>query len=117
MQIGEAGRPALRNVINLCGEIPFRIAVLVMKRARLFLGLKGGLMHAANAVGVPSVIVWGGTTMPEFAAYREQHRVICHYVDCAPCGLRRDCPYEKKCLTSIQVDEVYSAIDEALEGT
>ncbi|MDP6371291.1 MAG: glycosyltransferase family 9 protein, partial [Vicinamibacterales bacterium] len=84
VQIGEAGRPALRNVINLSGEIPFRIAVLIMKRARVFLGLEGGLMHAANAVGVPSVIVWGGTTMPDFAAYREKHCVVCHYVECAP---------------------------------
>ena len=116
VQIGEGGRPVLPNVTNLCGEIPFRIAVLIMKRARLFLGLEGGLMHAANAVGVPSVIVWGGTTMPDFAAYREKHCVVCHYVECAPCGLRGDCPFEKKCLTSIQVDEVYLAVEQALAG-
>ncbi|HAL47869.1 MAG: glycosyltransferase family 9 protein [SAR202 cluster bacterium] len=116
VQIGEGGRRALHGAIDLSGRIPFRIAALIMKRARLFLGLEGGLMHAANAVGVPSVIVWGGTTLPEFAAYLEKHRVVCHYVDCAPCGLRRDCPYDKKCLTSIQVDEVLSVVNEALEA-
>ena len=42
--------------------------------------------------------------------------MVCHYVECAPCGLRGDCPFEKKCLTSIQVDEVYLAVEQALAG-
>lgn len=106
VQVGEGGRPALDRVINLSGHVPFRVAVLLMREARLFLGLEGGLMHAANAVGVPAVIVWGGTTMPEFAAYPERHQVLCRYVECAPCGLRGDCPHGKKCLTSIAVSDV-----------
>lgn len=114
VQVGEAGRPVLNGVVDMTGKTSFREAVLTLSEARLFLGLEGGLMHAANAVGVPSVIVWGGTTEPGFAAYPERHAVICRHVECAPCGLRRDCPHEKRCLTSIDVDSVCDAASRLL---
>ncbi len=114
VQIGERGRPVLRRVVDVTGRIPFRIAVLLMKRARLFLGLDGGLMNAANAAGTPAVIVWGGTALPEFAGYPELHSVVCHYVECAPCGLRGNCPHGKKCLNEIGVDEVLARVAGAL---
>lgn len=114
VQIGEAGRPVLERVVDLTGRLTFRIAVLVLRHARLFLGLDGGLMNAANAVGTPAVIVWGGTALPEFAGYPDLHTIICRYVDCAPCGLRGGCPYDKKCLTQIGVDEVRAHVARGL---
>ena len=113
VQIGEGGRPVLEGAIDVTGRASFREAVLLMKRARLFLGQEGGLMHAANAVNVPSVIVWGGLTLPEFAAYRK-HTVLCTRVDCAPCGLRGHCPYDKKCLTTVETSDVISAVSDTL---
>jgi hypothetical protein len=116
VQVGEGGGHELRDAINLSGRIPVRLAICLMKRARLFLGLEGGLMHAANAAGVAAVIVWGGLTLPDFAGYREMHRVLCTYVECAPCGLRGGCPYSKKCLTGIPVDDVVDAVRQSLPG-
>jgi len=113
VQIGEGGRPVLEGAIDVTGRASFREAVLLMKRARLFLGQEGGLMHAANAVNVPSVIVWGGLTLPEFAAY-SKHTVLCTRVDCAPCGLRGHCPYDKKCLTTVETSDVISAVSDTL---
>ncbi len=113
VQIGEGGRPVLEGAIDVTGRASFREAVLLMKRSRLFLGQEGGLMHAANAVNVPSVIVWGGLTLPEFAAY-SKHTVLCTRVDCAPCGLRGHCPYDKKCLTTVETSDVISAVSDTL---
>ncbi len=113
VQIGEGGNSVLEGAIDITGRTSFREAVLLMQRARLFLGQEGGLMHAANAVDVPSVIVWGGLTLPEFAGYRK-HRVLCTHVECAPCGLRGNCPYDKKCLTSVEPGDVISAVSETL---
>lgn len=116
VQIGESGRPILTGAVDLTGRVSFRKAVLLMKRARLFFGQEGGLMHAANAVDVPSVIVWGGLTLPEFASY-QKHTVLWTHVDCAPCGLRGGCPFEKKCLTTVETDVVISAAEAMLAGT
>lgn len=113
VQVGQSGGHLLRDVIDLRGQLPVRTTMALMKRARLFLGIEGGLMHAASAVGVPSVIVWGGLTLPEFAAYPDRHRVLCSYVECAPCGLRGGCPYEKKCLTTIHPSGVLDAVRKA----
>jgi ADP-heptose:LPS heptosyltransferase len=86
-----------------------------MKRSQLFLGLEGGLMHTANAVGVPAVIVWGGLTLPEFAGYHELHAIVHRRVECAPCGLRGNCPYGRKCLTGVGLDEVWERVDSMTE--
>ncbi len=116
VQIGEGGRPVLEGAIDVTGRASFREAVLLMKRARLFLGQEGGLMHAANAVNVPSVIVWGGLTLPEFAAY-SKHTVLCTRVECAPCGLRGQCPYDKKCLTTVETSDVIAAVSDTLASS
>jgi hypothetical protein len=106
VQLGVEGAPSLRGVIDLSGRTSYRVAALIMKRSYLFLGLEGGLMHTANAVGVPAVVVWGGLTLPEFAGYAEMHTIVHRRVECAPCGLRGDCPYGRKCLTGVTVDDV-----------
>ena len=115
VQISEGGQPVLEGAIDGTG-LSFREAVLVIRRARLFLGQDGGLMHAANAVDVPSVIVWGGLTLPEFGGYGK-HTVVCTRVDCAPCGLLGNCPYDKKCLTSIEPSDVISAVSGTLASS
>ncbi len=116
VQIGEGGSSVLRGAIDITGRTSFREAVLLMKRAQLFLGQEGGLMHAANAVNVPSVIVWGGLTMPEFAGY-SKHTILCTRVDCAPCGLRGNCPHDKKCLTTVESADVISAVSGTLTSS
>jgi hypothetical protein len=114
VQMGEGGRPAVRGILDLSGQLPFRESAALLKQASLFLGQEGGLMHVADAIGVPSVIIWGGLTLPEFACYPERHTILCARVPCAPCGLRGGCPFEKRCLTEIHTDTVTGAVDHIL---
>lgn len=109
VQTGVSGEVSLKNVINMVGKTDFRQACLMIKKASLFIGTEGGLMHAASAVDTPSVILWGGVTLPEFAGYPHQHTIICHYVDCAPCGNLGWCNNEHKCMNLIKPDAVYEA--------
>ena len=69
VQLGVANSPILEGVVSLCGQTNFRQAALVQRNSALFIGTEGGLMHAAAAVGTPSVILWGGVTIPDFAGY------------------------------------------------
>jgi hypothetical protein len=114
VQIGLGGEPASPDVVDLRGKTSFRLACLVMARARLFVGTEGGLMHAASAVGARALILWGGLTDPEFIGYPRQHRIICKHVACAPCGNNGWCDNGHVCMRNIAVDEVVDAASEEL---
>ena len=117
VQIGIPDGELLPDVVDLRGKTDFRIACVLLKRSRLFVGTEGGLMHAANAVGAKALILWGGVTMPEFAGYPSRQRTICKRVVCAPCGQLGWCDNGHICMQQISVDEVVVAAGELLAIT
>lgn len=114
VQIGVPDAPPLPGVIDFRGRVDFRTACALIKRARLFIGTEGGLMHAANAVNAKALILWGGVTLPEFAGYPKRQRTICKYVACAPCGNLGWCENGHICMRQITVDEVAVAASQIL---
>ena len=109
VQVGLPEKALLKGVVDFRGIGSFRDTACLLPHARLFVGTDGGLMHAARAVGTDSVILYGGYTPIELTAYTNNVNIY-HHVECAPCGLRVECPFQKKCLASIQVEEVVAAI-------
>lgn len=114
VQLGIAGSQVLEGCVDLCGQTTFKQAAGLIRSARAFFGTEGGLMHVANAVGVPAVIVWSGLTNPEFAGYPDMHSIVHHPVDCSPCGRLGHCPNGHKCMESISVEDVKAAVDALL---
>lgn len=115
VQIGAPGpTPPIAGSIDLRGKTDFRMACLILKRARLFIGTEGGLMHAANAVGARAVILWGGITLPEFIGYPKRQRTLCQYVACAPCGNSGWCDKGHICMRTIGIGAVCAAANEML---
>ncbi|MDR3347415.1 MAG: hypothetical protein LBN32_02245 [Helicobacteraceae bacterium] len=57
VQIGSAGDRLLAGVIDMRGK-PIRVSASIIKLSQAGLFQDGGLMHLANAVGTPCVIVW-----------------------------------------------------------
>ena len=114
IQTGSSG-PLLRGVEDLRG-LPVRDTAGLLSRARLFLGLEGGLMHMARAVDCPAVVVYGGAISPAVSGYPE-HVVLTRQPECAPCltanGPLTPCPHARKCLTDITVGEVVAALTSA----
>ena len=114
IQTGASG-PLLRGVDDLRG-LPVRDTAGLLSRARLFLGLEGGLMHLARAVDCPTVVVYGGAVSPAVSGYPE-HIVLTREPECAPCltahGPLTPCPHARKCLTGIPVAEVVAALTSA----
>ena len=110
VQLGVANSPILEGVVSLCGQTNFRQAALVQRNSALFIGTEGGLMHAAAAVGTPSVILWGGVTIPDFAGYPQHHKIICKNVSCAPCGHLGWCDNGHICMNEISAEEVIAEI-------
>src|SRR6516225_6588415 len=47
----------------------FKVACAILSRARLYVGPEGGLHHAAAALGVPAVVIFGGYISPSVTGY------------------------------------------------
>jgi ADP-heptose:LPS heptosyltransferase len=102
--------------LNLCGLISPRVSAAVLRRSMVFLGHDSGPLHLAAATGVPCIAIFSARNKPgEWFPAGRKHHVIYHQTDCYGCGLSKCIKYEKKCLTSISVQEVFNGVCMKLE--
>jgi len=113
VQLGDATEPQLEGVLNLGGKLSMRESMAVLTQSSVHIGPDSFLMHAANGVDVPSVIIFGGSRTPALSGYAENVNL---YVDieCSPCWLhdsRGDkCPFAIKCMPMITPETVLAAV-------
>lgn len=111
------------NFKNLVGKTDLLKVFALIKSGDLFVGNDSGLLHIANAFGIPSVGIFGPSS-PEQVISPLNGRVIIirHNAHCSPCYVHQPdfdfrCEYKNKCLTNITVDDVVRAIDRLLTGS
>lgn len=98
------------TVVNLCGQLTPRESAAVLAHAELFMGPDSGPMHLAAAYGVPCAIAFAAVDRRgRWFPIGEQHRPIYHAVECANCRLTTCIEQQKRCITSISVDEMFEA--------
>ena len=96
--------------VNLCGALKPRETAALMPRMELFLGPDSGPMHFAAAAGVPCAIAFASRTMPGiWYPVGQGHRVIYHKLACSDCDLDTCIENQKRCLTTITIDEMFEA--------
>lgn len=91
----------------------FRKAVAILSGARLYVGPEGGMHHAAAAVNIPAVILWGGFTPSETLGYDNQ---ISLTGGAKACGSMFPCEHCKQAMASINVPMVLSSCMEILKS-
>lgn len=84
-----------------------RHAAAVMAKSRLFVGPEGGLHHAAAAVSLPAVVIFGGFIHPRTTGYEDHVNL---FTGGEPCGSVGQCAHCRKALDDISVDDVLTAI-------
>lgn len=98
----------------MAGE-PLAVAAAVLRRADLFVGNDGGLMHLADLVGAPLVGIYGPVDENVYGpAPSERAEAVFHDVPCRPCyrSFRfPPCPHSKRCLDDLPVEAVLSAAE------
>ena len=85
----------------------FRRACAVLANARAYVGHEGGLMHAAAAVGVPAVVIFGGYISPAQTGYA-MHRNL--FTGGVPCGMRVACSHCAAAMAKITPEMVLSEL-------
>ena len=104
------------GAVNCCGMTGLGEALALIKRCQLFVSNDSGLMHAAAALKVPTVAIFGSTD-PVATGPRGKHaRIVRQDMECSPC-LKPECPVGYKCLLSVQTDDVWREMEKLRAGS
>jgi ADP-heptose:LPS heptosyltransferase len=98
------------NYLDLRGQTTPLELVAAIAVADLHVAPITGTVHIAAAMGIPTVVIYGGYEPPVCTDYPGNISLYSP-VACAPCWLKTPCPYSKKCLHMITPDQVEAAID------
>jgi ADP-heptose:LPS heptosyltransferase len=112
VQFGPRGAQTLDGAARIPTS-SYRGAAAILARSRLFIGTEGGLHHAAAALGIPAVVIFGGRVSPKNLGYPSHVNL---YVDMpeSPCGRNTPCAHCAACMEAITVDQVLDAARLAL---
>lgn len=113
IQLGDEDETRLKGTLDLLGT-PIRKQLSILASSNLYVGLDSFWNHAARALNVKSVILFGPTN-PNIWGYDENINIY-KKTRCSPCIDWRveECPYGKKCMNDIQILDVKKAIDELI---
>lgn len=90
-----AGGPVIRSLV---GRTSLAEAAAVIAGARLLIAVNSAPMHLADALRVPSVVLFAGTDEEaQFGPRAAASILLRRPTDCAPCRLF-ECPYAMECL-------------------
>jgi ADP-heptose:LPS heptosyltransferase len=116
LHLGNHEEPLIPSAHRFAGRLSLRQSMAVLKQAQFYVGPDSFLMHAANGLNVPSVIIFGGSRSPENLGYRGNGNLFVK-MPCGPCWIHENrgerCAHNLECLTKISVSDVYSAIMQA----
>jgi lipopolysaccharide heptosyltransferase II len=101
--------------VVLNGKTALGTLIGVLSLSSLMLTNDSGPMHIAAALGIPTVAVFGSTDERVTGPCGLRTRIVKHPVECSPC-LLRECPIDHRCMTRVQVTDVYRAARELLSS-
>ena len=104
----EVARHLHDNCLDLAGRTTLRQALAVLSQVHLLITNDSGLMHAAAALGVPVVAIFGSTNPHATRPFTHRATVMYHNLPCSPC-LKRTCDIGYPCMMDIGVQEVSKA--------
>jgi ADP-heptose:LPS heptosyltransferase len=92
-----------------------RLAAL-LARSDLYLGNDSGVSHLAAAVGVVSLVLFGPSSVDQWAPRGKNVTVVTQNVECAPCSapVMKSCLH-RKCLTTLEPEFIIKELDKLTE--
>ena len=102
---------------SICGELDVLETAAVLERCALLVTNDSGLLHVAEAVGVPSGVF--GDTAPQFGytPYRPESRMLREPPACSPCSKNGSRPCFRpthECMEAITVEAALAAAESIL---
>ncbi len=114
VEVAEKVRRLMRSkAAQLAGQTEISELKAVLACASLVISNDTGTAHVSAALGIPTVVVFGPTEHISTRPLSDTSVVVRHDVECSPCMLR-DCPIDHRCMTGVQVSDVYRAAQSLL---
>lgn len=112
VQLGDEREPDLPGTVRMAGKLTMRESAAVLSQADLHLGPDSLLMHVANGLDVPAVILMGGSRPVSCLGYAENEN-LASTPPCSPCWIHQGyetCEHEVKCMHEINPKRVLDSI-------
>lgn len=93
---------------SFAGKSNLRQLMAMLSICDVVLSGDSGPLHLADALGVPTVAIFGSTDPGISAPYSKRGTVLYEKQPCAPCH-KRNCPIHFPCMKAISVSSVYEA--------
>jgi len=114
VHLGDKREPALSGAKSFTGRATKRESMALLAECDLFVGPVTFLMHAANGLDVPGVVIFGGSHTPANAGYAANVNLYAA-LPCSGCWLTghpgSECPHELACMAAITPAAVLAAVD------
>lgn len=108
------------EVLNLAGQTSLMQTLKLMSQAQMIFCNDSGASHMAAAVGLPTLSIFGPTTLAQgFRPWNQKTIVVQRNISCRPCGRHGGlkCPIgTHECMLGISSQTVYSAAQPLLRG-
>ncbi len=126
-----AGKNEKEEVLRMTGALndpvfyheftdsPLDKIIALVDRCSLFIGNDTGPLRFADALNKPIIGIFGPVDEKVYGFFpkAEKKKIIAKDIECRPCYKRfklPECGYGRKCLSSITVEEVFSAVRELI---
>jgi ADP-heptose:LPS heptosyltransferase len=109
------------NIIDFVGRTSLKESIALASLCQCVVGVDTGMQHIADAVGTKTVSIFGPTNPHTHGAYSSR-AVFLNNENCCPqqfcygTSFYTDCPYQRKCLSSISPDQVFEAVMNSISG-
>ena len=100
------------DIYNFAGKTSLSDLMHLLSECDILLCNDSGIMHLGYALGVPLVAIFGSTSPALTGPPKFSGKIIKTSVQCSPC-FKRNCS-DIKCMKSIDVEEVWKAVEEVL---
>lgn len=99
----------VRAPVHLIPHADFREACAILRSASLLICPEGGLAHAAAALAIPAVVLWGGCISAETLGYPEHINLVYDHPQ-TPCGMTKPCAHCDAAWASITPADVQTQV-------
>ena len=112
----EVAAASRQGALVAAGETDVAELLALLSLCDAFAGNDSGAMHAAGALGLPTVGIFGSTRADRTGPLGPRTRVLYRPLPCSPCLARTCRRGDYECLKQIRPEEVFAALTECMAG-